>query len=191
MEEEKLKVSAPSFKNHGSPRRKSVKEPKPPKESIKTGNSGMKLVRDIWLNESKNKNFVFSPFSIDIALGLLAVGASAETLKEILGFLNCESLDHLHSLNSKLIDSFSKAGAQLSFVGGVWVDKSSPLKPSFKEVTNIVYKEKAETVDFINRIDYTNYIIILFSTSETASAMRLPYACYLNLRLRVANSSVK
>ncbi|XP_026396849.1 serpin-Z1-like [Papaver somniferum] len=110
----------------------------------------MKLVGDIWLNESKNKNFVFSPFSMNNALGLLASEASSETLKEILGFLHCESLDHLHSVNSGLIDSFGQAGPQLSFVGGVWVDKSSPLKQSFEEVANGIFKAKAETVDFKN-----------------------------------------
>ncbi|XP_026439737.1 serpin-Z2B-like [Papaver somniferum] len=39
---------------------------------------------------------------------------------------------------------------QLSFVGGVLVDKSTPLKPSFKEVANGIFKAKAKTVDFKN-----------------------------------------
>ncbi|XP_026396848.1 serpin-Z1C-like [Papaver somniferum] len=110
----------------------------------------MKLVGDIWLNESKNNNFVFSRFSIDNALGLHASGASTETLEKILGFLDCESLDHLHSVNSGLIDSCAQKGPQLSFVSGVWVDKSSPLKPTFEEVATGVYNAKVETVDFKN-----------------------------------------
>ncbi|XP_026449051.1 serpin-Z2A-like [Papaver somniferum] len=63
---------------------------------------------------------------------LLASGASGETLKEILGFLDCESLGRLHAANSGLIDSFAQKGPQLSFVSGVWIDKSSPLKPKLQ-----------------------------------------------------------
>ncbi|XP_026458683.1 serpin-ZXA-like [Papaver somniferum] len=67
-------------------------------------------------------NFVFSPFSVDNALGLLASGASGDTLKQILEFLSSESLN----------------------VGGVWC--SSLLKRSFKK-----YKSTADTVDFANK----------------------------------------
>ncbi|XP_026428721.1 serpin-Z3-like [Papaver somniferum] len=114
---------------------------------VSTTNSCMKLVQDVWLNEStKNKNFVFSPLSIDTALGLLASGASGETLKQILGFLNSESLDNLNSANSKLIDSLcgTRKEPKLAFVNGAWIDESCPIKPTFKEVATAVYKAEAE-----------------------------------------------
>ncbi|XP_026459017.1 serpin-Z2A-like [Papaver somniferum] len=100
--ENKLKVNPPLFKVDGSSSTKrTVKKSKLPETSNKSAaNSCMKLVQDVWLKESENKNFVFSPFSIENALGLLASGASGETLKQILGFLNTESLDHLSTLNS-------------------------------------------------------------------------------------------
>ncbi|XP_026429107.1 serpin-ZXB-like [Papaver somniferum] len=41
---------------------------------------------------------------MDIALGLLASGASGDTLKQLIEFLNCESLDTLNSSHSQLID---------------------------------------------------------------------------------------
>ncbi|XP_026384750.1 serpin-Z2A-like [Papaver somniferum] len=118
-----------------------------------TANSCMKLVQDVWLKEAENKNFVFSPFSIDSALGLLASGASGETLEQILGFLNSESLDHLNSVNSNLIASLCEARTEpkLSFAGGVWIEKSCPIKPSFEELATAVYKSEAKTVDFINK----------------------------------------
>ncbi|XP_026441696.1 serpin-Z1-like [Papaver somniferum] len=112
----------------------------------------MKLVKDVWLNdESKNKNFVFSPFSMDNTLGLLASGASGDTLKQILEFLNSESIDDLNSKNSQLIIDVlckTKTGLELSFVGGIWC--SSLLKRSFKKVSRTVYKSTADTVDFAN-----------------------------------------
>ncbi|XP_026416242.1 serpin-ZXA-like [Papaver somniferum] len=136
--------------------RKTAKQPR----NKSTANSCMKLVKDLWLNDSKNKNFVFSPFSIDTALGLLASGASGETLKQILCFLNSESLENLNYVNSKHIDSLCKTQKEpklsvkdpkLSFVSGVRVDGSCPIKPSFKEVATAVYKAEAETVDFKNQ----------------------------------------
>ncbi|XP_026377341.1 serpin-Z2A-like [Papaver somniferum] len=137
--------------------RETVKESKanlPETNNKSTTNSFMKLVKDIWLKESKNKNFAFSPFSFEAALGLLASGASGETLKQILGVLNCESLDHLNSINSHLIEYMSgktQTRPKLAFVGGAWIDKSSPIKPSLKEVAHAIYKAEAESVDFPNK----------------------------------------
>ncbi|XP_026428717.1 serpin-ZX-like [Papaver somniferum] len=132
--EKKLKVKPPSFKTHGSATRKTVKAETSNKS---TANSCMKLVKDVRLKESKNKNFVFSPFSIDTV---------------ILGLLNSESLDNLNCGNSKLIDSCGKRKEpKLCFVGGVWTEKSCPIKPSYKRVTAAVYKAEAKAVDFKNQ----------------------------------------
>ncbi|GJR34142.1 serpin-ZX [Tanacetum coccineum] len=45
----------------------------------------------------KNGNFVCSPLSLDIILGMLAAGAEGETLKQILRFLGHESIDQFLS----------------------------------------------------------------------------------------------
>ncbi|XP_026416240.1 serpin-Z2B-like [Papaver somniferum] len=110
-------------------------------------------MRDLWLNESKNKNFVLSPFSIDTALGLLASGACGESLKQILAFLNSEIPENINYGNSKHIESLCRTWKEpkLSFVSGVWIDESCPIKPSFKEVATAIYKAEAETVDFTNQ----------------------------------------
>ncbi|XP_026429110.1 serpin-ZX-like [Papaver somniferum] len=141
----KQNVNPLSSKTHGSSRKEIVR---------KSVNSCMKLAKDLWLSESKNDNLVFSPFTMGTALGLLAFGASGETLKQLLEFLNCESLDTLNSSHSQLIEMLRKSqagpkGPKLSFVGGCWV--SSSLKPSFQEVVHAVYKAEAETVDFENK----------------------------------------
>ncbi|XP_026384747.1 serpin-ZX-like [Papaver somniferum] len=154
--ENKLKVKPPLFKVQGSSSstKRTVKKPKIPETSNKsTANSCMKLVQDVWLKESENKNFVFSPFSIDSALGLLASGASGETLKQILGFLNTASLTNLNSVNSKLIETLCEVRTEpkFSFVAGVWIEKSCPIKPSFQEVATARYRSEAKTADFINK----------------------------------------
>ncbi|XP_026432459.1 serpin-Z1B-like [Papaver somniferum] len=39
----------------------------------------------------------------------------------------------------------------MSFVGGVWAEKSCPIKPSFQQVARAVYKAEDVTVDFVNK----------------------------------------
>ncbi|XP_026377350.1 serpin-Z1B-like [Papaver somniferum] len=125
-----------------------------PSMNSKRVNSSMKLVKDLWLEESQNKNFAFSPFSIDSALGLLATTASGETLNQLLQFLNCEDPTVLSSSHAELINMLGKPQTEpkLSFVGGVWIEKSFPaIKPSFQEIARAVYKAETETVDFKNQ----------------------------------------
>lgn len=58
--------------------------------------------------EAKNKNFVYSPFSIQLALGLLTNGAAGSTKTELLAFLGSENLDDLNSCHKQLHISANK-----------------------------------------------------------------------------------
>ncbi|OVA10493.1 Serpin family [Macleaya cordata] len=117
--------------------------------------SSMELVQHLWAEECDGKNFVFSPFSINAALGLLASGSNGLTLQQLLEFLKSENLDHLNSVYSLIIDSLDekrigteRGGPKLSFISGVWVDISHTLKPSFKEIASSIYKAEAISVNF-------------------------------------------
>ncbi|XP_026377110.1 serpin-ZXA-like [Papaver somniferum] len=119
--------------------------------------------------ESQNKNFAFSPFSIDCTLGLLASGARGETLKQILGFPNSKSLSHLNSVNFKLIESLreQRTEPKLSFAGGVWIEKTCPIKPSFEQVATAVYNAKSEAVDFKNESKEVQNKVNAWAEKET------------------------
>ncbi|KAF6143508.1 hypothetical protein GIB67_029677 [Kingdonia uniflora] len=73
----------------------------------------------------------------------------------MLWFLKSKSLDHLSSVGSQLIDFVSGAlteeGPRLSFVNGIWVEKSLALKPSFEEIASSIYRAETEAVDFEKR----------------------------------------
>ncbi|KAF9608679.1 hypothetical protein IFM89_010463 [Coptis chinensis] len=106
----------------------------------------LRMAKELALGEAKDKNCVFSPCSIQLALSLLANGS---TLEELLTFLEAENLNQVNSVSAALIDSATPdRGPILSFVGGVWVDQSLTLNPTFKSVAENIYKSKAETVDF-------------------------------------------
>ncbi|ONK71476.1 uncharacterized protein A4U43_C04F9050 [Asparagus officinalis] len=119
-----------------------------------------------WL-QPRAPNFVFSPLSIRAALSLAAVGSKAETLNQFLSFLGSSTVDDLSSTAARLLGSVRSSragdgeGSRLSFVNGIWVDGSTPLKSSFQETAVSVYEAVAESVDFQNKAKRTSLILIL------------------------------
>ncbi|PIA33122.1 hypothetical protein AQUCO_04200109v1 [Aquilegia coerulea] len=112
------------------------------RESVKTTTpfACLRITAEEGLGNAKDENFVFSPYSIQLGLGLVANGAT-----------EAENLDDLNLRDKQLVDKFSQPsehGPIVSFIGGVWVDQSLALKPTFKQTAENIYKGKAETVDF-------------------------------------------
>ncbi|PWA37816.1 serpin-ZX [Artemisia annua] len=107
----------------------------------------------------KNGNFVCSPLSLDIVMGMLAAGAEGQTLKQLLEFLGHETIDKFlaKSPSSKLFKrklSNKKTGLECSLANGVWVDKKvEPVQSSYQKVLKTVYKAEASSVDFGNKRD--------------------------------------
>ncbi|PWA53270.1 serpin-ZX [Artemisia annua] len=107
-------------------------------------------------------NFVCSPFSLEILLGMLAFGATGQTLEQLLEFLGHETLDQLRSESptSKLFAQIltnpngGKGNLDINLANAIWLDKKlSPvcLLSSYKEVLNTVYNTKARFADFKNK----------------------------------------
>lgn len=120
----------------------------------------LQLSYKILLKEvEKGSNFVSSPLSLHIILSLVAAGSKGKTLDQLLSFLGSESINDLTSLSSQIVSSISShveeiqsGGPTLSFVNGVWVDKSFGLNTSFEETVKHLYKSQIEVVDFINKV---------------------------------------
>ncbi|XP_059635598.1 serpin-ZX-like [Cornus florida] len=55
----------------------------------------------------------------------------------------------------------------LSFVSGVWMDQSFPLKPSYQHLVQGLYKAQANTVDFQHRADEVKDEINRWAENET------------------------
>ncbi|KAF9608673.1 hypothetical protein IFM89_010457, partial [Coptis chinensis] len=113
----------------------------------------LQIAKHLTLGKAKDENFVFSPCSIQLALSLIANGSKGSTLEELLNFLEAENLNHVNSVATKLIDSFTQdddEGTSLSFACGVWVKQSFTLKPTFKTIAEDIYRGKAEAMDFEN-----------------------------------------
>ncbi|KAJ0967205.1 hypothetical protein J5N97_024122 [Dioscorea zingiberensis] len=108
---------------------------------------------------ANGSNFVYSPASIRAALSLAAIGGKGEMLGEMLCFLGSESAADLKADSARLVrvirssEGEPEGGPVLSFVNGIWVDRSMLVKPEFAKVAAEVYKAVTKSVDFRNQHD--------------------------------------
>lgn len=119
-----------------------------------------------------DKNAVFSPLSISVALSLAAGGAKGTTLDQFCTCLKLKDAHQLHELSSQIItavlpDGSANGGPFLSFVNGVWVDQSMTLKPSYGDLVKNQYKTVASSVDFINKANEVRVEVNKWAENET------------------------
>ncbi|XP_065868002.1 serpin-ZXA-like [Euphorbia lathyris] len=118
---------------------------------------GTEIASNSILKEIDNgcqQNLVLSPLLLHIALNMLASASTGRTLKQLLQFLESESIADLNaqsSLFAELATSGGGGGPIISLANGIWVNDGFPLKPSFKQLVEDVYKAKSESFDFVNQ----------------------------------------
>lgn len=107
-----------------------------------------------------DKNYMFSPLSIKMALALAANGADGETRSEILTALGIKSLDEFNELSKSLIERYSKTDIlSLNIANSIWINKdktSQNFSDAFKAVASSYYNADAGTVDNENAADKIN-----------------------------------
>ncbi|KAK2992331.1 hypothetical protein RJ640_020324 [Escallonia rubra] len=124
------------------------------------------IAKHLLSRKAQHDNLVCSPLSVHVVLSLIAAGSKGRTLDQLLSFLKAQSAENLNSLSSQLValvfaDASPAGGPKLSFVNGVWIDRSLPLKPSFKQVVDNVYKAASSQVDFQTKaVEVTNEVNI-------------------------------
>ncbi|TMW88482.1 hypothetical protein EJD97_018513 [Solanum chilense] len=101
--------------------------------------------------KNSNTNILLSPLSFHAVLNMTAVGATGDTLDQMLRFLGVRDINDLNSkfLNMiHVIESHSNGGPDLSFVNGMWVAHTHEIRDSFKHLANTLYKIQPKIVDF-------------------------------------------
>ncbi|PWA55486.1 serpin-ZX [Artemisia annua] len=134
-----------------------------------------KIILDDAHNGFKNGNFICSPFSLQIVLGMIAAGAKGQTLKQLLEFLGHETMDQLHSespsmevLGRMLSDLNSGGSLAVSLANGVWVDKKlDPINSCYQDVLKTVYNTNTKYVDLENMPDQAVRKINSWVNNET------------------------
>ncbi|KAF3446231.1 hypothetical protein FNV43_RR11410 [Rhamnella rubrinervis] len=148
------------------------------RENISNQNDvSLSLTKHLLLTEGKDSNLVYSPLSIHVVLSLIAAGSKGPTLDQLLTFLKSKSSDHLNSFASELVavvfaDGSPSGGPRLSFANGAWVDKSLPLKPSFKQVVDTAYKAELSQVDFQTKAVEVIHEVNSWAEKETSGLIK-------------------
>ncbi|XP_058786239.1 serpin-ZX-like [Vicia villosa] len=117
-------------------------------------------------------NIVFSPLLLHLVLSIIAAGSDGPVQQQLLSFLQSKSTDHLISFASQLVsvvltDASPAGGPLLSFVDGVWIDKTLSLQPSFKQIVSTDFKANLSSVDFQNKAVEVSNEVNLWSEKET------------------------
>ncbi|EGW08258.1 Serine protease inhibitor A3F [Cricetulus griseus] len=104
-----------------------------------------------------DKNIVFSPFSISFALAFLSLGASSNTLQEILEGLKFNLTEtpeaDIHRGFGHLLHMLSQPEDQVQISTGsaMFVEKRLPILAEFKEKARVLYQAEASSADFQQR----------------------------------------
>ncbi|XP_021800025.1 serpin-ZX-like [Prunus avium] len=133
---------------------------------------GLRMTKHLFQTKANGKNMVYSPLSIHTLLSLTAAGTKGATQDELLSFLKSKSTAELNSLASNLVplvfaNGSPSGGPCLSFANGLWIDKSLPFKPSFKEVVDTSYKGVPKQVDFQNKAEEARTEVNSWAAKET------------------------
>ena len=113
--------------------------------------------------DSEDGNTLYSPLSLEMALGLLSEGATGETRAQILSFLgvgdagfsvtaeaiiaHAEEVTHEAEEDPELT-VFGDYSTALNIANSLWADKKYTLKHDFLRVAKDSYKATSETLDF-------------------------------------------
>ncbi|XP_015847159.3 serine protease inhibitor A3N-like [Peromyscus maniculatus bairdii] len=111
------------------------------------------LYRELVL-KNPNKNILFSPFSISAALAILSLGASSNTLEEILEGLKFNLTEtpeaNIHRGFGHLLHTLSQPGDQINISIGsmMFVEKRLQILAEFKEKARALYQSEVSMTDF-------------------------------------------
>ncbi|XP_037066696.1 serine protease inhibitor A3F-like isoform X3 [Peromyscus leucopus] len=116
-------------------------------------NFAFSLYKELAL-KNPDRNVIFSPFSISTALAVLSLGASSNTLEEILGGLKFNLTEtpeaDIHRGFGHLLYMLSQPGDQVQIRTGsaMFIEKHLQILAEFKEKARALYQAEASMIDF-------------------------------------------
>ena len=110
-----------------------------------------RLFQQVNATETQQANWIISPLSASLALGMTANGAAGNTLEEIkntLGFGTFE-LAAMNSYNQKLIKELLNLDntTRLNIANSVWLNNSLPVNDSFVDVNKDMYGALVKNIE--------------------------------------------
>ena len=107
-----------------------------------------------------DKNYMFSPLSIKMALSLAANGASGETQSEILNALGLSSIQEFNAISKDLIARYSQTDVlSLNIANSIWLNKdktSQNFSEGYKKIATDFYSAEVKSVNSKNAVKEIN-----------------------------------
>lgn len=107
-----------------------------------------------------DKNYMFSPLSVKMALALAANGAEGDTKNEILNTLGVKNLDEFNTLSKDLIKRYSQTDIlSLNIANSIWINKDKTTQnfsKNFKNIATEYYNADVKTVYNKNAVSEIN-----------------------------------
>ena len=108
----------------------------------------------------KDKNYMFSPLSIKMALALASNGASGTTQTEILNVLGITDIDEFNKLSKDIIARYSQTDIlSLNIANSIWMNKdktSQKFSDNFTGIATKFYNADVNTVTNANAVKEIN-----------------------------------
>lgn len=137
-----------------------IKEPEY-KEPVNEKEYDVSFADTLYSKMPSDKNYMISPLSIKMALGLLAAGARGETLEEIKDVMQIAATSEFNQKARELIDIYTNT-KELKFnvANSVWVNSDSvegiEFKPEYKNTVKEFYDAVSGKVNNSNAEDTIN-----------------------------------
>lgn len=107
-----------------------------------------------------DKNYMFSPLSVKMALALAANGAEGDTKNEILNTLGVKNLDEFNTLSKDLIKRYSQTDIlSLNIANSIWINKDKTTQnfsKNFKNIATEYYNADVKTIYNKNAVSEIN-----------------------------------
>lgn len=147
--------------------------------------------------DNKDKNMLFSPYSISTALSIAYAGADGITKSEmdtiLCGENNKITQEQFHYGCSEIIESINKRNHKytLSVANKLFIQKEFKILPEFKNIIKSNYGAAFDSVDFIDKKRQTSLYInkwIAEKTDNKINNLVLPDSFTPNTKMIIANA---
>ena len=97
-----------------------------------------------------SENYMVSPLSVSMALGMVHNGTGGQTNSEFNDILGYPDVSFANDFNQSLIASLtaSDAGATLNLANAIWVENGFPVEEEFISVNEEYYNAEVDNLDF-------------------------------------------
>ncbi len=101
-------------------------------------------------NDEEAENYMVSPLSLTLALGMTYNGANEDTEKAFGDVLGYGDVDGANSFNQNLIKSLtaSGSGATLNLAQAIWIQNDFPVEPDFVNINQEFYDAEVDNLNF-------------------------------------------